>query len=271
MTTENQTVDAGTDIPGEAKPSGVVSKYETQAIDMGWVPKEDWVEAGHDPEDHRSAKEFVERDSLYKRIKSYSTRVGQLERQLAEQSDFQARLFQEAQTQALKKLKEQHAVAVEDGDIKKADQLVDEITRRAAQPIPIQPRNDGGQVEFEQWANENSWYKTDKVKTKFADQVGAEFAREYMMKTQRRPTTTEVLEHVEKEIAENFKAERPRGPTPPAGETRRSSSGNRKGGLQKSDLSEVELEVMTALIKSGDITEEKYLSNLDNLAKRGKR
>ena len=272
MTTEiTQEKDPGIEVPGEVKPQGSPgSKYEEQARAMGWVPEDEWVEAGHDPEDHRSAKEFVERDSLYKRIKSYSNRTAQLERQLAEQAEFQAKIFETARAQALADLEAKHSQAVEDGDVRKANELAREMTKQAAIPAPQANTGAMSQAEFDEWKESNSWYQTDKIRTKFADQAGAEFAREYIQKHGRRPTTTEVLEHVDKEVKESFKEERPRGPASPAGATNR-RSGGRKTGLSRADLSDVETMVMDALIKSGDITEEKYLKNLEDLQKRGKR
>ena len=53
--------ETGTDPPAAAPPPQVSPETETKARDMGWMPKEQWVRSGRDPEAHRPANEFLRR------------------------------------------------------------------------------------------------------------------------------------------------------------------------------------------------------------------
>ncbi|MCI0561995.1 MAG: hypothetical protein MN733_26200, partial [Nitrososphaera sp.] len=59
--------DAGTPIPGEGAPTSL-NPTEQAAREQGWMSKDEWVAAGKDPEEHRSAREFRERGDFFKRI-----------------------------------------------------------------------------------------------------------------------------------------------------------------------------------------------------------
>ena len=44
------------------------SSAEQAAMEQGWLPKEDWEEAGRDPDEWRSAREFNDRGEFFKTI-----------------------------------------------------------------------------------------------------------------------------------------------------------------------------------------------------------
>src|SRR3990167_1685786 len=48
-----------------APPARVSRETESEALDIGWMTKEDWVRLGRDPNTHRSAEEFLKRGKEY--------------------------------------------------------------------------------------------------------------------------------------------------------------------------------------------------------------
>lgn len=274
---EELIVDPGLEVPGgapaapnvEVSSEGKKEPKEDQAKALGWKPLEAWVEDGHDPDDHVSAKEFVARESFFKKISSQNRELSSLRQRLDEQSQFQGILFEEARKKALSELKAQHRQAVEDGDPVKADQLVTEIEAQARQPV-LQPRAPQGMdPAIQSWMDDNAWYQTDDIKRPFANDVGAAFINQYRVANGGRvPAPIDVLNHVSTKIKERFPTVRKtvQGPgSSPEGNTSRGA--NKGTGFKESDLTDTELNIMNDLVKKGEMTKEKYLASMASLKK----
>jgi len=250
---------------------------EDQARSMGWVNLHEWTEAGNDPEDHVSAKEFVARDSFFKKINAQNKENSTLRQQIQSLQHTQKLIFEEAKRRAIQELKDKHNEAVEAGDLAKADQLVDEISKKHAEPNPVQPAPSGPSAYVQQWMQDNSWYAENDVKRAYANAVGVDYVNQYRMSNNGAiPSEEETLTHVEKRVKEKFPVERkplnkttvqaPHSPAAVASQTGRT----KKPGLTVDDLSPMEQSIMKSLVARGDITEEKYLADIEALNKKGK-
>jgi hypothetical protein len=242
---------------------------------MGWVNLDEWTEQGHHPDDHRSAKEFVERDSFFKKIAAQKRQLALQDAKITELSKFQQVLFDHAKEEALRELKAQHRIAVENGDLQAADVLVDRIQQTSkAQPprSQVPPSQPAVQEAVESWKAENKWYDTNRAMRAFADVEGAKYINAYRQNNKGAiPAPEEVLEHVTKEVKNEFKDQF--APRPPKAPPSPEGSGNAPSRAPKSKFSEADLNpderrVMESLVRRGQMTKEQYIKSLAELNSR---
>jgi hypothetical protein len=271
--------DAGVEIAkGEAAAANVETSQtakkeakEDQARAMGWKSEAEWVEDGKDPEDHVSAKEFVNRQSFFKKIEAQNREMANLRGALDEQSRFNKMVFDEAKKKAIEELKAQHRQAVEDGQADKATEIADKIADEKAKPAPQGNTVQGPSPIAKQWVEDNPWYQQDDVKRAYANEQGAVYINYQRAATGRIPSEEDILNHVANKVKEKFPAQPRRTVTAPAGGVE--GAGNRTGktktnGISRDDLSPMEQTMMDTLVKKGKITEQKYLEQMTALNKR---
>lgn len=270
MTEEVKTVepvvDAGTAIPGETHIS--LNPTEAQAKAQGWMTKEEWVEAGNDPEDHRPAREFKERGDFFKRISDQNRKIDQLSSALNALQTHHKVVYDKAYTRALADLKGQHRAAVEAGDVNRADQIIDrmEATKQeaaqAAQATTVQAP--GVSADYEDFVTNNGWYADNRVMKAYADSVGNDYAFETKRNTGQWPTPAQVVKAVEKAVREEFpdkfgvkKSAPSQSAVAGAGSPARPAP--TVNGKSEKDLPPEAKEVMQSLVRSKTMTKEQYL------------
>ncbi len=246
----------GTEAPQEPQ----LSEVEQRAMDMGWMPKEQWVEAGKDPHKHRSAELYVELEPLFGKIDSLKKEVRSTKQTLETFKQHHARVRETEYKRALDDLKAQKRLALEEGDAASVVEIDEEIaeTKAAVAKAQQEQVQEASQIhpDFAEWLTQNPWYASDRKMQAFADSYGKAYAVE-----NEGVDPKEVLKEVEKQVKkafpEKFKnpaQERPSGVEAPRTSGRRSEP--------KFELTENERRVMTKLVKSGALTEEQYIADL---------
>ena len=177
-------------------------------------------------------------------------------------------------------LKTAHAAAVNEGDIAKADKLVDQIAdektnflrAQAAQAVAQQavPQES---LELNAWKDANSWYNESEDLRTTADAFGFKFVQQ----NQGKVTPEQVLKHVSQKMAPFLEKHQPSAdptevagqqpvrftsPNPVGGGRTVARSTPAAGGLRKTDLSEDESKAMKDFVKYGLGTEAEYLKQL---------
>lgn len=241
---------------------------EQQAMVDGWRPKEDW--AG-DPEDWKDAKSFVRDGEFFKKIEEVKRENKNLRKTVTTLKTHYEKVRETEYTRALETLREQKKAALREGDTDLAVDLDDRIDAKRAEledarKIEVQVQEEPEiHPEFQQWVNRNKWYSTNQEVKEFADQVGVSYK-----KTHGTATPQEVLNYVEERVAkgypELFKNVRKNAPSTVEG-----GVGPRRVGPDTFELTDMERQIMNKLVRSKVLTEEKYINDLKELAKQGKR
>ena len=260
-----------TEIVDEVVETTAPSEAERIALDQGWMPLEKWTAAGNSAADHRSAREFNDRGELLRRL-SEANKHNQSNRQSIEQLRVHnQKVYESAYKKAIADLREEHAKAVNDGDLKKAEKVVDQITetrdnfvqaaivnQSAAQPATV-PQ------EFVDWQIRNDWYAKDEDMRVFADAIGFKFAQS----RQGRVSPSEVLAHIDEKMKAKFMKEpvvpqKVAAPDPVAGTERKAQAAPQSKGptIRKADLSDDELKAMKDFVGWKLGTETDYLKQL---------
>lgn len=245
-----------------------LSPDEEKAIARGWVPKEEWVEAGNKEEDWKPAKVFNEHGEMIGKIRGYERKTAELERAVQFMHQKSQEVYESGYQAALKSLRQEKREALAEGDLVKADEIDEKIdetrskleqTRRTPPPQPqaaVDP-------EFEAWRNANPWYN-DGVMQKFADAL----AIEYINVNKGQVTAADVRDFVEKEVKKEFAhkfKQTPRSAPSPDGDGK-GPSGKTGGGKLDSRLAQAKAEmtdeergIMKTMIRSTGMTEQEYL------------
>jgi len=266
----------GTPIAGEAPQ---YSETERTAMEQGWMPLEKWTEAGRDPSEHRTAREFKDRGDLLKRIQDQNKYIQGMNASFENLRQHNQRTYESAYKKAIADLKAAHTAAVNDGDIAKADQLVDQISDEKTNFLKAQANMAAAQqtttqesLEMREWKNANKWYTEDEDLKLQADAFGFR----YVQANQGKVTPEQVLEHVSKKMAKYLPQQgqgdiiddepapkRYTAPNPVGGgrASARPAAGS-AAGLREGELSDDESKAMKDFVKYGLGTKAEYLKQL---------
>ena len=244
---------------------------ELKAMEQGWKPLEEWE---GEPDEHRSAKEYLDRGDLLKTIKQTNSKVREMEAMLTHLSAQNKRVYEAGYQKALVDLKSQRAEAMREGDVDKVLQIEEKIdeTKEALNTIkraPVTQVQQGPTPAYQDWLSKNQWYLKDASLHHWTNGMSAEY-----FKINPHATEQEVLDYLHEEIRKEFPnkpyfkgSSLPKGPPGPDGGGRRSAEGAGKGkGKDEfeelvSSLSEVEQRVARNLVKQGYVTKEKYVED----------
>jgi hypothetical protein len=264
----------------EETPSGPqYSESEQRAMELGWKPKDKWVEEGHDENDHRSAREFLERGEMIGKIRATERELQQTKQAIGHLAQQQKQVYERGYETAISDLRAQRKAALAEGDVVAADDIADKIEEtklklnqvKAAPAVPQQNQVD---PEYPAWVEANPWY-TDRVMQKFADSL----AMEYVANAQRTGqtfTNSQVRDFVTKTVKEEFShrfkpaGNKVTGAPNPDGEGRGSGGKERNDTLSKvkSGLSEDERQIMKTIMRSTGMSEQDYLKMYSNAPSR---
>jgi hypothetical protein len=241
----------------EGQEAPELSPAEQEALQSGWVPKEEFHGDEHKWVD---AAEYLRRGELFKKIELQSRELKDVRRALTEMKKLHSSVREVEYQRALDTLKAQKKSALEEGDadaVIAADErmdLVKEQVRLLKQEEHVPQENSGEtHPEFMEWKAKNSWYTSSNPMRAFADALGAELSATGLSPSQ-------VLQRVEAEVKKEFpnKFRNPRQDRPGAveGTTQKASS---QGSFQ---LTPEERKVMQTFVRTGVMTEADYVKEL---------
>lgn len=252
---------------------GCTEEEYQEAVEQGWNPDFDGPNA-------RSAKEFIERGSFFRKIEAQNQTIAQMQEQLkffmdrADAADAAARESLKDELLAAKR----DALAEDDTDkVVEIDEKLMELHQENAarqdddDEEDDTPDNSGPNPEYEKWEKENQWYVTNPKMHRVADAL----VEEYIVDNGKPETPAELrraLNHVTKEIKTLYKGhfmndKREDGSPVDTGTGKRRG---RKASTPKytvDDLDPSEQIIMNNMLRVGTIKEpQEYV---DQLAKQG--
>ena len=256
------------DAPEDAQTEGMqdadvqapsLSPVEAKAADQGWKPKEDWIAEGGDPDEWRSAREFVDRGELLKQIHNQNRKLKQIEQGHDALKQHHSTVYEKAYKDAVASLKAQRRAAMIDGDLDAVDIIEEQIEQTKeefqSEQAKIKQQPTGPDPQFVTWVEKNSWYETDEDLREFADFKGISYAK-------KNPGVdpSVVLKHVENEVKSKFPEKfgvRRAAPNPVAGVDKTS-----RKAVDTFELTEMEESIMKNLVRSKTMTKEEYIAQL---------
>lgn len=143
------------------------SNSEKIARAGGWVPQEEWVAQGNDPEDWRDAKTFNDRGELFDKIASLKQQIKNSNKSLKTLSEHHKKVYEKAHQEALEELKSQFEKAVEDGDAKKItdinEKMLDlKLEKPDVPDVDVDDTSDeDANMLHTKFLQKNPWYDTD--------------------------------------------------------------------------------------------------------------
>lgn len=287
VTTETQTevTTETTETQSTETQAPQLTAIEQKASAQGWKPKEDWVAAGGDPDEWRSAREFVDRGEFLRHISAQNSQIKQLLEAQKNAIELNKKLAEAAKVEReIEDIRAEKRVALEQNDpdaIIAADEKLDEAkdrlaatkaeTARREVAATAQPTNGETHPDFQRWVERNSWYTQNDELRDYADVIGNKFAKENPGIAKSDPAA--VLAHVERKVRSVFKEQftNKNREQPSAVET---GGGNRRESTKKADdvvLDENETRVMKSLVSQGVMTEADYKAQIKALNAAGKR
>jgi len=251
-------------VPNNEPPAPTAT--EAEALEQGWMPEDDWVAAGRDPDEWRNAREFVDRGKLLNELHNVKRQL----RQNTEATDVlrahHNKVYESAYQNAVRQLRAERRDALRDEDFEKADAIEERIEELKEQRQSekqketvqrAQPTNEA----FVTWKARNQWYEKDQDLKEAADAFGIVYAS-------KNPNATpdEVFKHVEKRVKDTFTAkfggDRFTAPSPVASVSQRNRPANKS---QSVTLTDDERKAMETLVKRGHMTEEEYMKDIKTM------
>jgi len=242
------------------------TETEQRAMEQGWQPKDKW---DGDPEDHRSAKEYLDRGELLGKIKSQSQQIREVREMLTHLSGHNQKVYLAGYEQALAQLKAQRLEAMKEGDVETAVALEDKIDQHKEAISTIKatpaakPQAEDQSPVYQDWLKTNSWYLSDESMRHWANGM----AISYTNKNKGQVTEEQIYQHLSKEVRETFPAKfRKAGAPNPDGEGRAANRGNTRSASDDFDslikgFSEDDARAARNLVKTGVLTKEKYVAD----------
>jgi len=234
------------------------SEVEQEAMKHGWRPEADFDATKG--KKWKTAEAYMELKPLYDKIDEQHRTVKGLKKSLEDFGTHYNKVEQAAYNRAVADLKDQRKVALEEGDLVRAEAIRDEMDelkdKQAAQPVVQVQHNRISEEQMDAWYKRNDWYRKDKDLTAFADGIGNELHRENV-------DPIEILAEVERRAKGAF-PHKFRNPNKD-GAPRVESGGNKKGsaGEDTSFMDATEIRIMENLIKSGaPISRADYIKDL---------
>jgi hypothetical protein len=234
------------------------SPAEQEALESGWVPKDEYKGDEHKWVD---AAEFLRRGELFKKIEDQSKQLKDVRKALADMAKLHSQVREVEYKRAIDSLKQQRKEALADGDVEtftaveeKIEAVKEQQDILKAQPAPVQ--EDGNtHPEFQAWVAQNSWYNNNAPMKAFADALGADLSRAGNSPDQ-------VLKKVAAAVREEFPK---RFTNPNRDKPGTVESGQARGRSTSSGftLTDEERQIMNRFIRTGAIKDEKeYIESL---------
>jgi hypothetical protein len=184
ITTEGTATEAGGSVESEGEVSTEApvsrSKYEDQALEMGWRPQTEWT---GDAEDFVTAKEFVQRKSFFDKIATQNAEIKELKKNIEQLTDHHKKVEEYTRKQVLTDLNKAKQRAYEEGnaaEVAKIDEAIvdfklNEVELRRQAEVESQRKAGVAAPEVAEWQDRNSWYLKDSEMTSYVDTFTAGF------------------------------------------------------------------------------------------------
>jgi len=233
-----------------------LSPVETQAIESGWVPKEEFQ-----GEEHKwvPADEFLRRGELFRKIESQSKELKDVKKALVEMKNLHSKVKEVEYQRALDSLKAQKKTALEEGDadaVIAAEERID-LVKEEQRKLAQEPQQDTSGEEnpvFVDWKEKNNWYVTNRPMQAFADALGQDLAKSGLSPAQ-------VLKRVEEEVRKEFPTKFRNANQSRSSSVEGSAKGNASSG-NSFQLSPEERKIMHTFVRTGVMTEDAYVKEL---------
>jgi hypothetical protein len=247
-------------VESQAAPARQLSEVEQRAADQGWRPKDEW---DGDPEDWRSAREFLRTGELFHKIDEQNRKLKSMEAVLNASKKHLDMVRKNEYNRALAALKAEKAQAVVDGDATALVEAEEKIERakvefvqeqqEAARASQIQAPADNPTVNV--WVNRNPWYEKEPAMRVYANTVASALVANGMR--DQREILAEVERRTKKEFSHKFE-------NPNRAKAGSVEGGGTKGSSTKEtyQLSAEETLVMNRFVKAGVMTKEEYIRDL---------
>jgi len=239
------------------------TSLEQEVMGQGWLPKEQWVEAGNDPDEWRTAREFKERGEFFQTIHQLKRENRSQSAALDSMKRHHQFVFDKAYRKAQADLRKERREAIREEDVDRVEKIEEEleqlnteyqIQKADMSKVELTPQQ---APELAAFVARNTWYETDSELRDEADAVGLVFAN-------RNPGSgpNMILKHVEDTIKkrhpEKFGVKRA-APNAVAAVDRTRSSRKQEPAYELNDM---ETKIMNDLIRSGVMTKEEYIADL---------
>ena len=234
---------------------------EQAAMEQGWLPKEDWEEAGRDPDEWRSAREFNDRGEFFKTIHQQKREMKAQAAAIDSLKKHHQFVFDQAYRKAKAELKKERREAFQNEDLDKVETIEEQMEQldnehvQKKQELVAAPAT--SPAEFELWRERNVWYDRDEELRDYADFAGLTYARKHPG-----VPSVEVLEHVNKEVKKKFPEKFGLKKSAPnaVSAVDRTRSGRKSEPAY--ELNELETKIMKDLVSQGVMTKEQYIKEL---------
>lgn len=243
----------------EQKQAPELTPMETQALEMGWRPREEFD--GSDDE-FIDAKEFVRRKPLFDRLDQQGKQLKNVSKALDQLKEHYTKVKETEYTRAMEQLKAARQQSITDGDGAKFEVLdtrIKQVEKEAAQAIaeskPETHKPDP--AELDSWMGKNSWYQKDDAMTAYADRIGNKFHDSVVAGEM---TPLQVLQKVEQEVKKEFAHKFRNSNKDTAPNISEGKPTSRK--TDSFQLDETERKVMENFVRQKIMTKEEYISDL---------
>jgi hypothetical protein len=182
----------------ESKEEVVVSEAEQRALNLGWLPEEDWkAKSENEGKRWRTADEFLERGELISQIMGAKSETKELRQAILALKQHHEKVFESSYQRAMLDLKAARKEALADNDHVLADDINERIQglaetyqREKQETFPAMSPAPAVNPAYVQWADANPWYDTaspayDEDMHLFADSVAMKYMND--PKTEKNP------------------------------------------------------------------------------------
>ena len=189
---------------------------EDAARSEGWVGLDEWVDQGKKAKDWRGADVFLEKGSMFRRIKRDADKIESLEKQLDVVIELNKTVRQAEHSRTLDELRRKKVVALEDNNFKEASEIDTQInaaeTKKSSEDqvyknLEAAKKKTTRVLETQaelaaiakNFKDNNEWYFTDAAMRAYGDIVANGYKKMHEDKT-----TSEVIEYMIEEVRERF-------------------------------------------------------------------
>jgi len=242
----------------EGEQAPVITEVEQQALSLGWKPEEEFkADPANEGKKWRTAEDFMDRKSLFDKIDEVKRRNRDLERGLHSLAEHNKRIEQSSYERALRELRNERKLALEENDLVKAEELrdrIDEVREQQRAVKETQPVAPAVNEEFVAWVQNNKWYETDVDMKAFADGYAATLWNQGVQ------SRAEALPMIERKVREVF-ASKFRNPNKNLAPSLESGKGKAKS--DSFSLTPEEEKIMNNMIRAGSpISREEYIKQI---------
>jgi len=225
------------------------SESEQEAIQHGWNPE------GVEGKKNLTAEEFMDRKVLYDDLRALKRRNKRLEEKYSALDQHYQHVAQKEREKVIAELKAAKANALAEDDYESVVEIDEKLVE--ARNVPkAETTQEAANEAFSEWKQENTWYDTDPEMRAYADMIGTGYFSQ-----NDKPDLEEVYNFVGKEVRKRFKekfSEPQKRPNLVEGANKGRSAPSRSKYSVK-DLPEEDRQIMRTLVRSGVLSEEKYL------------